>query len=352
MRKKPEIVILANEVKSDHEPWVQACIKRSADLNFRVVDLTGAKWYERITEKPADYLLVKPGGLTARFKKLYDERLSILVKNKNYRSFPSLDEVLIHENKIFQSYWLKANNLPHPDTYVFYHKDEAERFVDVAELPLVAKLSIGSSGKGIHIIRTRQELAGYVEEIFSAGKRSRSGPNLRRGRWLQRASMVFSKRGLLKERISKYRAIQNEVQTGFALFQKYIPHDYEWRAVRIGDSFFAHKKLKKKDKASGSLVKEYGAPPLALLNFVKEITDRFGFYSMSIDLFVKEENSYLINEMQCIFGQSDPYQMAIDGKPGRYIFRENAWIFEEGDYSSNQCFDLRLDHVIRKMKSE
>ena len=348
--KKPVLVILANEVKSDHELWIRACEKRSDEVDYRVVDLTSAGWYEDILKLPADCLLPKPGGLTSRFKKLYDERLSILVRDRHLRSFPSLEEVLIHENKVYQSYWLKASDLPHPVTHVFYHIKEAEEFAAAANLPQVAKLNIGSSGKGVEVIKTRNELYGYVREIFSSGRRSRSGPNLSRGGYLRRAVAVLSKRGMLRERLTKYSAIRDEVQRGFALFQEYIPHEYEWRAVRIGDSFFAHKKMRMGEKASGSLKKGYGAPPVALLDFVRGVTDRFGFYSMSADLFETEPGKYLINEMQCIFGQSDPYQMIIDGKPGRFLFRDNGWVFEEGDFNTNQCFDLRVDHVINMLK--
>lgn len=350
--RKPELLILANEIKSDHEPWIRACEKRPDEVRYRVVNLTSAGWLEEIKAQPVDCMLVKPGGLSSRFKKLYDERLTIVVRSMNYRSFPSLDEVLIHENKIFQSYWLKAEGLPHPATHVFYHENEAAGFAGTAKLPVVAKLNIGSSGKGVTVLKTRKELTEYVETIFSSGKRSRSGPNLERGQWLQRAALVLSSRGLLRERLYKYRSIQEDVQTGFVLFQEYVPHDYEWRAVRIGDSFFAHRKLKVKDKASGSLVKEYLAPPEGLLDFLKDVTDRFGFRSMSVDLFEDGKGSYLINEMQCIFGQSDPYQMAIDGKPGRYVYTDGKWVFEEGDFATNQCFDLRLDHIISILSAE
>ena len=350
--KKTELVILANELKSDHELWVKACEKRSPEINYRVVDLTAAGWFKDVTSGPVDCLLAKPGGLTSRFKKLYDERLTILVRSMNYRSFPSLDEVLIHENKIFQSYWLKANGLPHPATTVFYHEDEALAFARTTELPVVAKLNIGSSGKGVRVIKARDDVMKYVEEIFSEGKKSRSGPNLERGEWLRRALKVFSSRNLFIEKMSRYRAIREDVQRGFVLFQEYIPHDFEWRAVRIGDSYFAHRKVRVKDMASGSLVKEYVAPPHELLDFLKEVTDSFGFRSMSMDLFEVERGSYLINEMQCVFGQSDPYQMKINGKQGRYTFRDEGWVFEEGDFNTNQCFDLRLDDVIGSISAE
>ncbi|NLJ42868.1 MAG: hypothetical protein GX431_04355, partial [Bacteroidales bacterium] len=116
---------------------------------------------------------------------------------------------------------------------------------------------------------------------------------------------------------------------------------------RIGDSFFAHKKLKKGEKASGALLKVYDNPPLALLDFVKEITDRHGFYSQAIDIF-ESERGYLVNEMQCIFGQSDPYQMLVDEKFGRYFFNENNWVFEKGDFAKNECYNLRLEFVLNK----
>src|SRR5690606_28462444 len=119
-------------------------------------------------------------------------RLTILAGNMNYPCYPSLGEVLIHENKIFQSYWLKAEGLPHPGTYVFYNEHEAADFARTAKLPVVAKLNIGSSGKGVMILKTREELVRYVKDIFSAGRRSRGGPNLERGQWLLRAARVFS----------------------------------------------------------------------------------------------------------------------------------------------------------------
>jgi glutathione synthase/RimK-type ligase-like ATP-grasp enzyme len=344
--RKINLVILANEMKSDHQLWVNACEKRSGEVNYHVVDLTRNDWYERITEKPVDYLLVKPGGFTSRFKHLYDERLSILTKYKNYKSFPTIDEVLIHENKIFQSYWLKAHNLPHPETNVFYYKEEADDFIKTVKFPVVVKLNIGASGKGVTIINNEQYLIRYTDKIFSGGQRSRTGPDLKKGHWLQRAWKVFTHSGLLKEKIIKYKSIYREIQSGILMLQEYIPHEFEWRAVRIGDSFFAHKKLKIKDKASGSLIKKYDPPPVELLTFAKQVTDRFKFYSMSMDIFERGQNAYLINEMQCIFGQSDPYQMLVNGKPGRYIFSNNNWMFEEGDFNTNQCFDLRLDWII------
>jgi hypothetical protein len=86
------------------------------------------------------------------------------------------------------------------------------------------------------------------------------------------------------------------------------------------------------------------------LDFVKKITTQHQLDSVAVDLF-EQEDGYLINEIQCIFGQSDNYQMKVDDKIGRYIFVDNSWSFEEGSFNENENYDLRLEHAINKYKS-
>ena len=220
----------------------------------------------------------------------------ILTKFLNYKIFPSLNEILIYENKRFLSYWLKANNIPHPKTTVFYSDREALGFLDSARFPLMAKLNIGSSGKGVKIIKNRREASDYIRQIFARGVKSRIGPNLSKGDLINRLKAKINNPDQLKERLKTYKTLAMNYQKGFVIFQEYIPHKYEWRVVRIGDSFFAHKKVVKDEKASGSLFKEYLQPPLSLLDFVRDLTDKFQFYSQAVDIFEISEGQYLVNE--------------------------------------------------------
>jgi glutathione synthase/RimK-type ligase-like ATP-grasp enzyme len=346
MPNKRKFVILANERAGDHQLWIDACKNFSDKIAYRVVNLVSDNWYEQIIKEKVDCLLTKPGGLSMPFKQLYDERLMILAREKHFPMFPCLDEVLIYENKRFFSYWLKANNLPHPKTHVFYDRKETEKFLSETAFPVVAKLNIGASGNGVQILKNKDAADRYIHEIFTSGKTSRVGPRLDKGHIIKRVAAKLLDPKSLIERLRVYKTVSGDVQKGFCIFQEFIKHDYEWRVVRIGDSFFAHKKLLKKDKASGSLEKKYDNPPLKLLEFVKEITERFQFFSQAVDIFETSEGHYLINEMQCIFGQSDPYQMLVDGTPGRYLFADGQWVFEAGDFNTHESFDLRLQAAI------
>ncbi len=340
-------VILKNELADDHMLWIKACMKYSDQIECRVADITKNNWLESVFEKPFDILLAKPVGVNMLFKQLYDERIYILSQILNCKLYPAPDEIFIYENKRFLSYWLRANSIPHPKTDVFYFKNEAAVFLNKCRYPLMAKTSVGAAGSGVVLLNDHAAAIAYLQEVFSGrGAHQRTGPNLSRGGLFKRGFKYLSRPSKLLDQIRLYRLRGMNPQQGFVIFQEFIPHTYEWRAVRIGDSFFAHKKLTKNGKASGALLKGYDDPPLKLLDFVRQITDKHNFFSQAIDIF-ETDSGFMVNEMQCIFGQSDPHQMFVGGKPGRYLFKNNKWIFEEGSFNTNESYDLRVLHVIR-----
>jgi len=347
--RKLKAIILRNENDKDHLQWVEACERNSSLIDYEVVDLTSVWWFELVTARPVDILLAKPGGLTSHFKQLYDERIYIL-SQANYRIFPSPLEIYLYENKRLLSYWLKSNQIPHPATNVFYSQYEAIEYIRCASFPIVAKTNIGASGSGVRLLYSGTEALAYIEQTFyGKGSPQRTGPNFAKGGIVRRGMHYLFHPTEIARKISLYMARAASLQKGFVIFQEYIKHDFEWRVVRIGDSFFAHKKLKTAEKASGSLLKNYDNPPFQLLDFVRNLTDQYGLFSQAVDIF-ESDRGYLINELQCIFGQSDPYQMKVDGKFGRYRHIEGTWVFEPGDWARNQCFDLRLEFVLESSR--
>ncbi len=217
--------------------------------------------------------------------------------------------------------------------------------------PIVAKSNIGASGNGVIILLHEEDAGKYIRDVFSKGVVNKTGPKLGKGNIFVKLKKILTNKGFVIQRISDYYETFNNPQKGFVIFQEYIPHNYEWRVVRIGESYFAHKKIAIKNKASGTLVKAYDEVPLELLDFVKNVTENTGISSVAIDIF-EYEKKYLINEVQCFFGQSDPYQMLKGEKPGRYIFKNGQWEFEQGIFNTNQSYNLRLDHALSIITSE
>ena len=343
--------ILRNEDPRSSDNWEIACNKHN--VNYKVINLTGSRWFEELLTDKFDILLTIPPGSISRYKILYDERLYIVVNLLGYKIFPTYEECIIYENKRMLSYFLKARNIPHPKTCVFYDYLEAQEFIENSKYPFVAKSNIGAAGSGVKIIRTKKEALKYAHKAFKgAGIRRRFGPNRVTGvpsKWFIKA---IRNPHYLKMKMREYIERHKDSQYGFVIFQEYITHDFEWRSIKIGDSYFAHKKLKQGDKASGVKGSEFVDPPKKLLEFTKNVCETNNFHSMAIDIFEDDQGGYLVNELQTIFGPLDKNystfsHLKVDGKPGRYIYRDNNWIFEEGDFNTNGSFDLRLGHALK-----
>ena len=343
--------IIKNGNDNSHYRWVRSC--ENLGVDYKIVDIFSNNWMEQIQDSSIDCFLLRPPGEIEREKILFDERLYIISKILGLKTYPSYEEVAIYENKKLLSSYLEAMEIPHPETTVFLNKKEAMNFVDKNVFPLVGKTSIGASGSGVTIIRNKKEALNYIKKGFSnKGVKTRFGPNRATGhpgQWTKKAAK--DPKYFLRKIKSYYNRYKNR-QRGYIIFQEYITHDYEWRVVGIGDSYFAHQKIKQGEKASGTKGIDYVKPPEKLLDAIRLLSEKTGFKSMAYDLFEDGQGGYLVNEMQTVFGHVQDYICAVNGKPGRYLYQNKQWIFEEGNFNTNESYDLRLKHAIELIKNE
>lgn len=342
--EKYKFVVLECSLESVTDKWEKSCKKY--DQEYLFVDITQHNWLEKIIEYKPDCCLLRPPGNLSYTKQMYDERIFIINKVLNIPVYPSYEEAFIYENKRLLSYYLKAKEISHPDTFVFYNKKDALGFSRSSKLPIVAKTNIGAAGSGVKIINTEKELLKYCHLAFTHGIQRRRGPNKNSGNRRSWTKKAIASPNYFFQKLKEYKIRSKDVQKNFMILQEFIPHDFEWRVVKIGESYFAHKKTKIGEMASGTKNKIYDNPPLSLFDFMKSVCDKTGFFSQAVDIFETPNGEYLVNEIQTIFGQSDSFQMKVDGKIGRYVYK-NGWVFEEGDFNSNESYDLRLEHAIK-----
>lgn len=340
------VAILRNELPDSGNDWIQAC--RNKNLAYDLIDLSAADWFERITARSYDFVLLYPSGNFERYKTMYDERVQIVCNQLGLKAYPGYDECIIYENKKMLSYFLQCRSIPHPRTWVFYNYDEAVAFCNQTDLPFVAKTAIGAAGSGVKIIKDTATALSYVKLAFRGkGIKRRFGPNRVTGnpkKWFTKAlhspSYFFRK-------LAQYLEVNSNAQFGYVIFQEYIHHDYEWRIVKIGDSFFAHRKMKVMDKASGGKVKTFGMPDNAVMDFVEGICRKNALQFVCVDVF-ESPGGYLVNEIQTVFGIPYGYLMKVGDEVGRIRKLNGVWTFEAGDFTSNHCFDLRLNYILHE----
>ena len=341
--------ILKNETEYDHLGWIQSCENSKYNVKYKVIDITKSDWLKNILKEDFDCFLARAPGSISYFKQLCDERLYVINNILKKKIYPTYEEILIYENKRMLAYWLAANNVPHAKTWIFYHKEEAIQFVKNCTFPLVAKTSIGAGGSGVIIFKKKEKVIQYIEKAFSDEGISRKwGPNFRKINLLKRLiKRLINIPETVKYFQKKHLCATIDPQRRFVIFQDYIKSDAEWRCVRIGDSFFAHKKNHTfGELMSGTSKVQWEKPSEELLNFVKNVTDKRNFLCQSIDLFEYRDGKLLVNEIQCFWGSRNPHQMIINGVPGRYLNKNGKWLFEKGTFNTNNSFDLRIEHVI------
>lgn len=344
-----KVAILRDLDSDSSRKWELACSKKN--LDYKVVDLLRNDWMEQIEDFDPDFCVTRPPGDIQQNKKIFDEKIYILEHFTGFKVFPGFLETFIYENKAALAWFLESNKIPHPKTFISCDKAEALEYLKTQSLPIVAKTLIGATGSGVKIFNSFQKASNYVEMAFKKGVTRRFGPNRKTGnakKWIIKA---INSPSYFRSRLKKYKERGQDVQKNIVLFQEYIPHEFEWRCVKIGHSYFAYKKLKVGEQASGSKQFEYGAPPLELLDFTKDLCERFGFNFMAIDLFFNDKE-ILVNELQTIFGHKNPYICKVDDKSGRFIYTGTQWHFEQGDFNTNESYDLRLEVALKQYKPE
>lgn len=301
-----------------HHNFLGAC--RSLGVPYRLVDISRDDWIQTVRAADCDGFLAHIPSNLSIWKQMYDDRIRILAEELGRPVFPSMKELWLYESKRRSHYWMVANDVPHPRTWVFYSCDEALDFIRRAELPLVTKTDLGAGSSGVRVFRERSSLAAFVKRTFSRG-------------------------------ITRQVGIWTETHFGYILLQEYLPNAKEWRIERLGDSFFGHQKMRKGEFHSGTGEVGWYDPPQRLLSFAREVTEKGGFRSMDVDVFETEDGRYLVNELQALFGTLLDYQMLVDGKPGRYLYDDSSagWRFEEGVFCQNGCGNLRVEAFLKQL---
>lgn len=320
-----------------HKHYIRAC--ESLGVDHEIVDIISPDWLMNVQNSDADGFLCRPPSKFQERKSMFDERLYIIHYKLQRLIYPSYDELYLYENKRMTSYWLNLNNFPKTDTWIFYQKSDFKQFIDEYDnFPLVIKSNIGSTAKGVTIVRSKRCARSIANKAFGLIK-----PKLARGY----TSITTGRIIPLMSRGSRERH--------FVIVQKFEKIKWEWRIVKIDDSYFGHKKLLRGNFASGTHLKGWGRPPDELLYLTKDICERGSFLSMSADIFETEDGRYLVNELQSLFGQPVKDLMLIDNKPGRLVFKNNKFEFEEGHFNQHNSHVLRVKHfikILKQMKNE
>lgn len=310
----PAKIGIIEDISHYHKHYIAACSEMK--ISYQVYDLTSPDWLNKFSTSDCDAFLVWPSITNTTLKAMFDFRLRILEEDMGKILYPTAKECWLYENKPRILDWLNAHNIPHPKSWVFYDEKQAMEFADKINLPIVVKTATGASASGVEIVKSLKALRKLIKKYFTKG---------------------ITPRGY-----SPY-----DRQWGFVYLQEYLPDVHEWRMVRIGKSFFGYRKEKGPDGLHSASHKwSFLDPGNNLLNLLKQVTDAGNFTSMDVDIFQTHDGSLFVNELQTVFGCTTPaIQMQVNNIPGRYLWENNQWVFQEGNFCNNHMCNLRIEYL-------
>ncbi len=321
-------ILIGYKIYKHPENYILACKK--LNIEYKLINILNNDWISKIKQSKCDGFLVWMPSDIQEEKTIYDEKIYFIAKILNKHIYPSYEELYIYENKRMMAYFLEVFNFPMPKTDIFYNRKDALHYINTTPLPLVFKANIGWGSMNVDIVRNKFFAKYIILRIFGL-----IHPLLTFGyvTWTRRYKNIPL-------------PLLGKIQKHYLLVQEYSEIKWEWRIIKIGNSYFGHQKLLNGEFASGSDLVGWVKPPIELLKMVKNIAQKGGFYSIAVDIFETEENKYLINEIQSLFGSFKSSQMYIDNKPCRYIEKNNQFILEYGEFNYYGSNVLRVKHFV------
>ncbi len=298
---------------------IAACLELG--IRFQVIDIMADNWIERIEDSECQGFMAVPSTLLGFWRRVFEERLWVLKNDLGKILCPEYRELYIWESKRRMHDWLVSHKIPHPETHVFTERDEAITYIGNAKYPLICKTDSGAAASGIFLLKSPAETRRMIDKAFS--------------------------RGIL----GRYSDSRDR-EYGSIFLQSYIPHDYEWRIVRIGEDYLCRRKTRIGDFASGSGDIDWAEPLQGMLDFVRNVTDAGEFRCMSLDIFEAGEDKgdcrFLVNELQTIIGFKEVPMNPHTGCWNWDPVHQN-WSFRHGAFHQNACGNLRVKLLLDRL---
>ncbi len=280
--------------------------------NVGLIDPLKTKWTIEQIKCEYDGVIFRPLFHTNFQRQFSNEQLELLLLS-GIPVWPNRTENYLYEAKRQSALYLKAKNIPMPQTDVYYDRDLALKSLDTLKYPIIMKTNVGASSSGVFLIKSKKEAFKTIKYVFSNG--------------LMRKGANFL-----------------DIETGYILLQEFLENVREYRIIKIGRSWFGHEKKGRNGSIffSGSGENSWNIPPDNAFDFCFEIAIKNDLNIMAFDVFETPNGTLLLNEAQTWFGSYNPSQMYYNGKPGRYVRDPDGWRFEEGIFNYNQSLNLRI----------
>ncbi len=268
--------------------WEALCWK--SKIECRIFNSESEDFLLSIIAYNPDKILWRSAHHVTAIKRKDEWQRQTLESQTNLRIVPNWNTHYFYDHKVLQTYLFQIHEIPHPKTHIFFRRDEAYRFLQNANYPIVVKTDAGAGSAGVRFPNNFEEAVKQLEENFTIGL--------------------------------KYYGERREKNLFYT--QEYIPTSGIFRIVMIGRdvgySFYQSNKPGTKI-ASSQGFDSYPETPIELLNLCSGINSGMAWDYMMYDCIWDEKvNQWLILELTdtCGWGHSNTRKITHYLKDGEW----------------------------------
>lgn len=298
--------------KSFSTPWIDYCKKENID--YLLVNSYANDILEVIRDNEITHFMWHFSHESSKDLMLYPNVFNSL-ELMGIKTFPNFNSRWHFENKVAQKYLFESINAPMPKNYVFYDENEAIRFLEKYDFPIVAKLKRGAHSINVKLIDNKEEGVKYVKKLFSEGIQSTEKPlsnlkyKIRVAKRLKNIKQLVIKIiGFLKK--NKKERLLNSPEKGYAYFQEFMPkNDSDTRVVVVNDRAFGFRRLNRENdfRASGSGKFDFKEMDLKFVSLAFELHKKIGAQCLSFDFVYNKNREPVVIEVGYEFGLPPNY---------------------------------------------
>jgi len=227
--------------------------------------------------------------------------------------FPNSCTSWHYDEKVAQSYVLRALGVPTPKTWLFWDRDEALKWAQTAPYPVVFKLSTGAGSSNVLKVNTSSEAEYLIKRMFNEGIFPYTMNEFHSKGFPTSASDMLGLSQRIKNAVNyalwgKYPPLHPtwwKPERGYAYFQDFLPNNqYDTRITVIGDCAFGFRRMNRPNdfraSGSGNFSVEPDLVDERCVKIAFDISQRGQFQSMAYD-FIYKDGLPVVSEISYTF---------------------------------------------------
>jgi len=299
-KKKPFVGLTRDTNENPHWTKYRRFLKNNG-FDFEIFEYHRSDWLE--AAKNFDLIIWSPNSGPAELDEI-KRKIYILEKKLGKKCFPDYETLLLCDDKVMSTYFLKMNGLPVADTFISNDYHEIEQMKTKFLFPLVSKRFHGASSREVDLIKNPAQLSRFSRRAFSFyGKKCSNA-------YFRQKNYVYLQRLVNGDGLDVRVNVAGNVVTGY--FRK--PKRNDFRA-----------------SGSGIVIKE--DLPLEAVEIALKTYGLIGKAMLGVDMMRDREGKFWIIEISPFIGVITPIQMKVDNVPGCYFLLEDGTLeFKKDNY--------------------